>query len=63
MLEELNKTRICPHTILSENGQFLLDICPEIGLSTQNYLCAECNDSFESGKFCIIRKVGISHVE
>ncbi|CAG9833378.1 unnamed protein product [Diabrotica balteata] len=34
--------RECAHVIASEKGCFDYDICPELGLSAQRYLCAEC---------------------
>lgn len=35
-------TRVCAHIIVSEKGRPEYRICPEIGLSTQLYRCAEC---------------------
>ncbi|KAJ8927940.1 hypothetical protein NQ314_019571 [Rhamnusium bicolor] len=34
--------RECAHVVASERGNYELEICPEIGLSSQKYLCAEC---------------------
>ncbi|KRT83795.1 C1 domain containing protein, partial [Oryctes borbonicus] len=34
--------RECAHVVASEKGCYELDICPEVGLSMQRYLCAEC---------------------
>lgn len=38
--------RLCSHIIVCEKGIPELRICPEIGLSLQNYRCAECNNVF-----------------
>lgn len=35
-------TRVCASTKVSENPSYILDICPEVGLSQQKYRCAEC---------------------
>ncbi|EZA58245.1 differentially expressed in FDCP 8 homolog isoform X2 [Ooceraea biroi] len=39
-----NVCRVCVHVIASEAGGYThtMDICPEQGLSKQNYRCAEC---------------------
>ncbi|XP_057667799.1 differentially expressed in FDCP 8 homolog isoform X1 [Diorhabda carinulata] len=34
--------RECAHVIASEKGRYEYEICPELGLSAQKYLCAEC---------------------
>lgn len=34
--------RECAHTVVSEKGNYELDICPENGLSAQKYKCGEC---------------------
>ncbi|GLG98815.1 hypothetical protein R5R35_002504 [Gryllus longicercus] len=34
--------RVCAHVTSSENPLYILDICPEVGLSAQAYRCAEC---------------------
>ncbi|KAJ8919760.1 hypothetical protein NQ315_006289 [Exocentrus adspersus] len=34
--------RECAHVVTTERGHYELDICPEVGLSAQKYLCAEC---------------------
>lgn len=34
--------RICAHVVASESRTPILDIAPEIGLSRQQYKCAEC---------------------
>ncbi|CAH1102467.1 unnamed protein product [Psylliodes chrysocephalus] len=34
--------RDCAHVVASERGSFEYEICPELGLSSQQYLCAEC---------------------
>ncbi|XP_050303910.1 differentially expressed in FDCP 8 homolog isoform X2 [Anthonomus grandis grandis] len=34
--------RECAHVIACEKGQYELNICPEVGMSAQKYLCAEC---------------------
>ncbi|CAG9824818.1 unnamed protein product [Phaedon cochleariae] len=34
--------RECAHVIATERGTFEYEICPEIGLSQQKFLCAEC---------------------
>lgn len=35
--------RECAHVTATEKGTYEFEICPEIGLSAQKYLCAECN--------------------
>ncbi|CAH1968524.1 unnamed protein product [Acanthoscelides obtectus] len=35
--------RECAHVVATERGTYEFDICPEEGLSTQQYHCAECN--------------------
>lgn len=35
--------RECAHVIATEKGTYEFEICPEVGLSAQRYLCAECN--------------------
>lgn len=35
--------RECAHVIATERGTYEFDICPEVGLSAQKYLCAECS--------------------
>ncbi|KAL3841852.1 hypothetical protein ACJMK2_019949, partial [Sinanodonta woodiana] len=44
-------TRTCASLKVQENPSFCLDICPNLGLSAQNYRCAECRQliSFKSG--------------
>ncbi|XP_068148867.1 differentially expressed in FDCP 8 homolog [Drosophila tropicalis] len=37
--------RVCAHVLVSERKQPISEICPEIGLSEQNYKCAECETS------------------
>ncbi|XP_063239716.1 differentially expressed in FDCP 8 homolog isoform X2 [Bacillus rossius redtenbacheri] len=34
--------RVCAHVRACENPSYVTDICPETGLSTQGYRCAEC---------------------
>lgn len=34
--------RECAHVVACERGQYELSICPEVGMSAQKYLCAEC---------------------
>ncbi|XP_067139391.1 differentially expressed in FDCP 8 homolog isoform X2 [Centruroides vittatus] len=34
--------RVCAKTKVLEKPVYILDICPEVGLSAQNYRCAEC---------------------
>ncbi|XP_019762769.2 differentially expressed in FDCP 8 homolog [Dendroctonus ponderosae] len=34
--------RECAHVVACEKGQYEFKICPEVGLSAQKYLCAEC---------------------
>lgn len=34
--------RECAHVIATEKGTYEFEICPEVGLSAQKYLCAEC---------------------
>ncbi|XP_071120804.1 differentially expressed in FDCP 8 homolog isoform X1 [Mytilus edulis] len=43
--------RTCASLKVAENGIFCLSICPDRGLSAQNYRCAECRShiSFKSG--------------
>ncbi|XP_053384754.1 differentially expressed in FDCP 8 homolog [Mercenaria mercenaria] len=44
-------TRTCAYVKVQEDPIYCLDICPERGLSSQNYRCAECRGpiSFKSG--------------
>ncbi|XP_066151320.1 differentially expressed in FDCP 8 homolog isoform X1 [Euwallacea fornicatus] len=35
--------RECAHVIACEKGQYEFNICPEVGMSAQKYMCAECN--------------------
>lgn len=50
--------RVCAHIVLTERGQFEMDICPERGLASQDYKCAEChaeltfNDSWNEPRLC-----------
>lgn len=34
--------RVCAHVVMTEKGSFEMSICPEKGLATQDYKCAEC---------------------
>ncbi|XP_063631516.1 differentially expressed in FDCP 8 homolog [Cydia splendana] len=34
--------RVCAHVVMTDKGQFEMDICPEKGLASQDYKCAEC---------------------
>lgn len=35
--------RVCAHVVMTEKGQFETNICPENGLASQQYKCAECH--------------------
>lgn len=52
--------RECAHVTASEKGGYELDICPEYGLSSQKYECAECHAKFSLSKlintFCLDRE-------
>lgn len=37
--------RVCAHVVMTEKGQFELNICPEKGLAAQDYKCAECHSA------------------
>lgn len=47
--------RECAHVVASERG-YEIDICPEEGLSSQKYLCAECKVLLQIGKHCILKR-------
>ncbi|KAL1426300.1 hypothetical protein MTO96_018352 [Rhipicephalus appendiculatus] len=38
-------TRKCAYVRMQEKGEFVLEICPEQGLSAQGYRCAECGQN------------------
>lgn len=40
-----NVLRVCAHVIASERKEPIDEICPETGLSFQEYKCAECQAS------------------
>ncbi|CAK1593519.1 unnamed protein product [Parnassius mnemosyne] len=50
--------RVCAHVVMTEKGQFEMNICPEKGLSAQDYKCAECHsaltfkDSWNEPRLC-----------
>lgn len=44
--------RDCAHVVASERGSFEYEICPELGLSSQQYLCAECKSPLPISKCC-----------
>lgn len=46
-----NVIRVCANVIASERKEPLDDICPENGLSFQQYKCAECNASLSFSKY------------
>lgn len=53
-----NIFRICAHVIMTENGHFEMNICPQKGLAAQDYKCAECHtpltfkDSWNEPRLC-----------
>jgi hypothetical protein len=44
--------RLCAHVKASENPAYIVDICPELGLSAQAYRCAECKAHITFSKYC-----------
>lgn len=44
--------RLCAHVKASENPTYIIDICPELGLSAQAYRCAECKAHITFSKYC-----------
>ncbi|XP_012253345.2 differentially expressed in FDCP 8 homolog isoform X2 [Athalia rosae] len=51
--------RVCAHVVASEAGGYTYtkDICPERGLSSQSYRCAECNTGI---KFTVSKGLSLS---
>lgn len=45
--------RVCAHIVVSERGRPEYSICPEIGLSSQMYRCAECKIQLMN-KLCML---------
>lgn len=43
--------RICPANLISSEMQYIPDICPEVGLPSQNYKCDECKTHFTLSKY------------
>lgn len=43
--------RVCAHVITSERKEPLDEICPENGLSFQQYKCTECNTSLSFSEY------------
>lgn len=42
--------RVCAHIVASEKGELEMLVCPEKGLSSQSYKCAECKTNLSFGK-------------
>ena len=45
--------RKCASVRVSENPNYIMKICPEVGLSKQDYRCAECGTVITNSKLII----------
>lgn len=56
-----NVIRVCANVIASERKEPLDEICPEIGLSFQQYECTECHASLSFSKYSNILCIANAH--
>ncbi|XP_064094869.1 differentially expressed in FDCP 8 homolog A-like isoform X2 [Macrobrachium nipponense] len=50
--------RRCASVKVNEEASYILSICPEVGLSAQNYRCAECRRLITNKYFRVFKKNG-----